>query len=107
MPPSTLLARSACAPSGRRRGGCSRRSTATFVASASDVLATKILALTEQDPNLRPVLEIARALREQVDWEFVRGCVEHTPFGAAVLTLVERLGVMQGEAAAVGTPVGR
>ena len=64
-----------------------------LVASASDVLATKILALTEQDPNVRPVLEIARALREQVDWEFMRASVEHTPFGAAVLTLVERLGI--------------
>lgn len=61
------------------------------VASAGDVLATKILALSEQDPNLRPVLEIARALREQVDWAFVRESVKDTPFGAAALTLAERL----------------
>jgi hypothetical protein len=78
-----------------------------LVASASDVLATKILALTEQDPNLRPVLEIARALREQVDWDFVRQAVEHTPFGAAVLTLVERLGVMHSETAVAAAAVGR
>jgi hypothetical protein len=64
-----------------------------LVASAGDVLASKILALTEQDPNVRPVLEIARALREQVDWDFVRSNVEGTPFGAAMLTLVERLGI--------------
>jgi Nucleotidyl transferase of unknown function (DUF2204) len=76
-----------------------------LVASASDVLATKILALTEQDPNLRPVLEIARALREQVDWDFVRETVADTPFGAAVLTLVERLGI--AEAGFVTTPAGR
>ncbi|HEU0304218.1 MAG TPA: nucleotidyltransferase [Gaiellaceae bacterium] len=70
-----------------------------LVASAGDVLASKILALTEQDPNLRPVLEIARALREQVDWEFVRAKVGNTPFGAAVLTLVERLGIVEPEGA--------
>lgn len=69
------------------------------VASAGDVLATKILALSEQDPDLRPVLEIARALREQVDWAFVRACVEDTPFGAAVLTLVERLEIAPREVA--------
>lgn len=71
-----------------------------LVASAGDVLASKILSLTEQDPNLRPVLEIARALREQVDWEFVRASVAHTPFGAAVLTLVERLGIVEQATAA-------
>ena len=32
-----------------------------LVASAGDVLATKILALSEQDPNIRPILEIARS----------------------------------------------
>jgi hypothetical protein len=68
-----------------------------LVASAGDVLATKILALSEQDPNIRPILEIARTLREQVDWEFLRATVGDTPFGAAVLTLVERLGIAPSE----------
>lgn len=68
-----------------------------LVASAGDVLATKILALSEQDPNIRPILEIARTLREQVDWEFLRATVGDTPFGAAVLTLVERLGIASSE----------
>ena len=68
-----------------------------LVASAGDVLATKIVALSEQDPNIRPILEIARALREQVDWEFLRATVGETPFGAAVLTLVERLGIAPSE----------
>ena len=69
-----------------------------LVASASDILATRILALTEQDPNVRPVLEIARALREQVDWDFLRARVQDTPFGAAMLTLVERLGIVPADA---------
>jgi Nucleotidyl transferase of unknown function (DUF2204) len=70
-----------------------------LVASAGDVLATKILALSEQDPNIRPVLEIARTLREQVDWEQLRATVGDTPFGAAVLTLFERLGIAPSEVA--------
>jgi hypothetical protein len=64
------------------------------VASIDDVLATKVLALTEQDPDFRPVLEIARALREQVDWEHVRARVDESPFGAAFMTLVERLRIV-------------
>jgi hypothetical protein len=62
--------------------------------AAADMLATKILALSEQDPNIRP---IARTLREQVDWELLRATVGDTPFGAAVLTLVERLGIASSE----------
>ena len=61
------------------------------VASIDDVLATKVLALNEQEPNFRSVLEIARSLREQVDWEHVRSRVDESPFGAAFMTLVERL----------------
>jgi hypothetical protein len=45
------------------------------------------------------VLEIARTLREQVDWEFLRASVQDTPFGAAILTLVERLDIAPSEGA--------
>ena len=64
------------------------------VASIEDVLAAKLLALTEQEPDFGPVLEIARSLREQIDWPTVRSQVEHTAFGAAFFTLVERLGIV-------------
>jgi hypothetical protein len=67
------------------------------VASIDDVLATKVLALNEQDPNFRSVLEIARALREQVDWPHVRSRVDTSPFGAAFMTLVERLRIASEE----------
>ena len=43
-----------------------------LVASIDDVLSTKLMALTEQEPDFRAVLEIARSLREQIDWAFVR-----------------------------------
>ena len=65
------------------------------VASIEDVLAAKLLALTEQEPDYGQVLEIARSLREQIDWEVVRSQVDRTPFGAAFFTLVERLGIVQ------------
>ena len=64
------------------------------VASIDDVLATKLLAMNEQNPDFRPVLEIARALREQIDWDAVRAEVGDAPFGAAFLTLVERLRII-------------
>jgi hypothetical protein len=65
-----------------------------LVASLDDVLATKLLAMSEQEPDFRPVLEIARSLREQIDWDSVRAQVEDSPFGAAFLTLVERLRIL-------------
>jgi hypothetical protein len=64
------------------------------VAAVEDVLAAKLLALSEQEPDYGPVLGIARALREQIDWDTVRDQVDQTPFGAAFFTLVERLGIV-------------
>ena len=65
-----------------------------LVASIDDVLTTKLLAMNEQNPDFRQVLEMARSLREQIDWERVRTQVEGEPFGAAFLTLVERLRIV-------------
>ena len=62
-----------------------------LVASIDDVLTTKVLAISEQAPDFRQVLEMSRSLREQIDWEVVAARVGETPFGAAFLTLVERL----------------
>jgi len=70
------------------------------VASIEDVLAAKLLALTEQEPDFGPVLEIARSLREQIDWDVVRSQVERSAFGAAFFTLVERLGIVPERLAA-------
>jgi hypothetical protein len=70
------------------------------VASLGDVLTTKLLALNEQDPDLSSVLELARSLREQIDWDFVRSQTTGSPFARAFFTLVEELGVVEpGEAA--------
>ncbi len=69
-----------------------------LVASIDDVLATKLLAMTEQEPNYGPVLALARALREQVDWDALRERVAAAPFGAAFLTLAERLEIAPEDA---------
>lgn len=66
-----------------------------LVASIDDVLVTKLLALSEQEPDFRHVLEIARALREQIDWPAVEARSTDSPFGRAFLTLVEGLGIVQ------------
>jgi hypothetical protein len=66
-----------------------------LVASIDDVLVTKLLALSEQDPDFGAVLETARALREQIDWNFVRTRSGSSPFAQAFFTLVEGLGIVE------------
>lgn len=73
------------------------RSVPMKVASVTDVLAAKLLALTEQDPDYGDVLQIARALREQIDWARLRAATDESPFARAFFTLVEGLQLV-GEA---------
>jgi hypothetical protein len=70
------------------------------VASAGDVLATKLLAITEQNPDYKSTLELARALREQIDWDALRQKTARSPFARAFLTLVDELGIAPGAQAA-------
>jgi hypothetical protein len=65
------------------------------VASLEDVLVTKLLSLSEQEPDYSAVLEIARSLREQIDWAEVRERTEHSPLARAFFTLVEELGIVE------------
>jgi hypothetical protein len=64
------------------------------VLSATDVVVEKLLAIDEHYCDLAAVLPTMRALREQVDWELVRGRTEGAPFAETVLFLLERLGVI-------------
>src|SRR5262245_15988729 len=61
------------------------------VASLEDVLTTKLLALSEQSLDYRPVLEIARTVREQIDWNLVRERTGGSPYAQAFFTLLEEL----------------
>ena len=65
------------------------------VAAIDDVLVTKLLALNEQEPDYRAILEVARALREQVDWNDVEARTKTSPFARAFFTLGEGLGIVE------------
>lgn len=69
-------------------------SVGMLVASLEDVMTTKLLALSEQEPDYSSVLEIARMLREQIDWDQVRERTGESPFARAFFTLVEELGIV-------------
>lgn len=66
-----------------------------LVASLDDIVATKLLSITEQEPDFASVLELARSLREQVDWDFVRERTASSPFALAFFTLIEELGIVE------------
>ena len=53
-------------------------------------------------PDLGSCLEIARSLREQIDWQEVRKRTADAPFAAAFFTLVEELGVVEARGAGGG-----
>lgn len=69
-----------------------------LVASLDDVVATKLLSITEQEPDFSSVLELARSLREQIDWDFVRERTASSPFARAFFTLIEELGIVDSAA---------
>ena len=67
------------------------------VMALEDVLTTKLLSLDEHQLDLSWLLQISRAVREQVDWEALRARTDESPYAAAFFTLVERLGIAAGE----------
>jgi hypothetical protein len=69
------------------------------VSMLEDVMTAKLMAMTEQEPDYSALLEWARALREQIDWDVVRSRTEASPFAKAFFTLVESLGVVEPAAA--------
>lgn len=64
------------------------------VAALEDVLVQKLLALSEQEPDYSSVLELARSLREQVNWDEVRERTSGSPFAQAYFTLLEELEIV-------------
>jgi predicted nucleotidyltransferase len=64
------------------------------VAALEDVLVQKLLAISEQDPDYSSVLELARSLREQVDWDEVRERTEASPFAKGYFTLLDELEIV-------------
>ena len=66
------------------------------VAALEDVIVQKLLALSEQEPDYSSVLELARSLREQIDWDEVRRRTEDSPFAKGYFTLLDELEIVTG-----------
>jgi hypothetical protein len=64
------------------------------VMALEDVMATKLMALTEHALRYEGLLQIARALREQIDWRTVRARTESSPFARAFFVLLEGLEIL-------------
>jgi nucleotide-binding universal stress UspA family protein len=75
-------------------------SVAMPVIAATDLVAMKLRAMTEHYCDFTSVLPVARALREQIDWATLRAEAAESPFVAACMLLVERLGIVEAEGTA-------
>ena len=64
------------------------------VIALEDVLCTKLLAFHEHNLDYSSVLQMARALREKVDWQQVRTRTDKSPFARAFFTMIEGTGVI-------------
>jgi Nucleotidyl transferase of unknown function (DUF2204) len=63
------------------------------VMPVDDLLVGKLLALTEHHLDFAPILEHARALREQIDWVEVARRTQHSAFARAFLFMIAELGI--------------
>lgn len=66
------------------------------VLPATDLLVLKLNAMSEHYCDFSPLIAVARALREQVDWDAVRRDTSDNDFAAALLFLLARLGIIGG-----------
>ena len=64
------------------------------VMALEDVMVTKLMALTEHSLNYDTLLRISRALRERIDWDYVREHTHESPFARAFFVMLEGLGVL-------------
>jgi len=63
----------------------------------TNILAGKLLALREHYLDLAPALEIARSVREQIDWPELRRRTNGSPYAKAFFAVVEELGLDRAE----------
>jgi predicted nucleotidyltransferase len=65
------------------------------VMAIDDVMTTKLFAFKEHYLDYEGVLEMARAVREQIDWDELRRRCEEYPYAQPFFTLAEELGVAE------------
>src|SRR5436190_3633301 len=61
------------------------------VISLEDLFVTKLSSLREHELDYDGVVQMARPVREQVDWDDVRRRTADSPYAAAFFTLIEEL----------------
>jgi hypothetical protein len=59
-----------------------------------DVLSSKLLAFHEHSADYAALLQMARSLREKVNWDEVRARTERSPFARAFFTILEGTGII-------------
>jgi hypothetical protein len=64
------------------------------VMALEDVIVTKVMSLTEHSIDYGTLLEMARALREQIDWAEVRRRTAESPFADAYFVILDRLEIV-------------
>ncbi|MEY7971941.1 hypothetical protein AB8O38_08070 [Saccharomonospora xinjiangensis] len=70
--------------------------TTAPVVPVTELLVDKLLVLEDHRCDFTPLLPIARAVREQVDWAEVARQTGSSPYARAFLTLLSSLGVTDG-----------
>ena len=63
------------------------------VMALEDVFATKLLSLNDNQIDLGPLIKMARAVREKVDWAYVRRRTEGSPYARGFFALAAELGL--------------
>lgn len=69
------------------------------VMALDDILVTKLLSIDEHTADFGAVLQIARTLREQIDWPALRRRTAESPFARAFFTLADGLEISADRAA--------
>jgi hypothetical protein len=75
------------------------------VMSIEDVLATKLLALHEHELDFTGLVRIARAVREQIDWRYLRERTKDSPYAAGFFAICEALGIAADDHGSHGAEV--
>jgi hypothetical protein len=70
--------------------------------SLEDLLITKLMAMGPKSIDYEPTVQIARALREQIDFEDVRRRTATSPYARAFFSLIAELGVIPAPPAPEG-----
>jgi hypothetical protein len=65
------------------------------VMALEDMLTTKLLALDEHSLDYTSLVQIARALREQIDWQALRRRTTGSPYAKPFFVLLEELEIAQ------------